>query len=161
MFTRVRVSILLFVGMQLFLGVIGTTTQKPVSTTSKGPNTTPAPPSGNDCTDFLVDQCFHPSSDDPQVEVIHNVTMTDCQFFCDNIYTEECEFFISDSRQKICEIWKVKSSEYETACVKHEGPKTPLVTKCQNDVTNCNVSHKLNILQKRLRTMHLLSMFSF
>jgi len=93
-----------------------------------------------DCTDYLVDQCFHPSQDSPQVEVLHNVTMDDCQFFCNEIYKDNCTFFISDKRQNLCEIWTIAAGDYEKDCVKHEGPvgKEGDLAICKDNTKDCN-----------------------
>ena len=90
----------------------------------------------------MVDQCFHPSQDSPQVEVLHNVTMDDCQFFCNEIYKENCTFFISDKRQNLCEIWTIAAKDYEKDCVKHEGPvgKEGDLAICKDNTKDCNVS---------------------
>ena len=138
-----RASVLLMLGLQVLAVLGASTTHK---ATTKPPSTTsPKPPAGDiDCTDYLVDQCSHPSTDTPQVEVIHNVTMDNCQFFCNNIYAANCTFFIADMRQNICEIWTIEADEYEGECVKHEGPvgKAGDLAECQakNDKTTCDVS---------------------
>merc|ERR550517_2023962 len=130
-----RASVLLMLGLQV-LAVLGASTTHKATTK---PATTPAP-GGIDCTDYLVDQCSHPSKDTPQVEVIHNVTMNNCQFFCNDIYGANCTFFIADQRQNICDIWTIKPEDYEKDCVKHEGPvgKDKDLDKCKNNVKDCN-----------------------
>merc|ERR1719394_1860705 len=127
-----KASVLLMLGLQVLAVLGASTTRKP--TTPKPVSTTSPKPAGDiDCRDYLVDQCSHPSKDTPQVEVIHNVTMDNCQFFCNEIYSANCTFFISDMRQNICEIWTIKSEDYEAKCVKHEGPvgKEGDLAKCK------------------------------
>jgi len=86
----------------------------------------------DDCQDFLVDQCSPAEDNDPQVEVVHNVDVNDCDFYCNTIYKDQCKFYIQDLKQKICELWKIEATEYRAKCTKHEGPK--------GDATKVNVA---------------------
>ena len=62
----------------------------------------------SDCQKFIVDQCVSGSSDNPQVEVLHKVTIDDCDYFCNTVYADKCKFYIQDLRQDICELWTVE-----------------------------------------------------
>ena len=97
---------------------------------------TPDPGSNDACREFLVDQCLS-SSGNPQVEVVHNVTMDECSFFCNTIYKDNCTFYIQDNKQRICEIWTMDFGTYEQGCTKHEGPKSPLWDPQVDSPTGC------------------------
>ena len=120
-----KLMVLFHLGLQALV-VLG------ASTTPAAKETTPAPKEDS-CRNFLSDQCFHPGANDPQIEILHNVTITDCQFFCQNVYSENCTFFIQDKRQNICEIWTIPEDEYEKDCVKAEGPVTPKIDNRQSE----------------------------
>ena len=86
---------------------------------------------------------------DPIIEVIHNIPIKDCDFFCNTIYADKCKFYIQDMEQKMCEIWKVEEDDYIHNCTKREGPVFPDLTadnkmpsSCASK--NCSVSKKLS-----------------
>merc|ERR1712168_1096470 len=99
-------------------------TQKPTSKTTPASQKSTPEPTDDHCREFLVDECIT-SANNPQVELIHGVSIESCQFFCNTVYSHNCTFFIKDNKQDVCEIWSLPESEYETSCVKKEGPKLP------------------------------------
>lgn len=98
------------------------------------------------CQEFLVDQCVKGTEDNPQVEVLHDVAIMDCDFFCNTVYASNCTFYIQDKKQNICEIWKIKNADYEKDCVKHEGPDTPALRIDGSEPLECTLrGHKCNV----------------
>ena len=112
---------------------ITTTTKE--QTTSKPSSPTPAPP--DPCQEFIDDNCTAWTQNDPIIEVIHNIPIKDCDFFCNTIYADKCKFYIQDMEQKMCEIWKVEEDDYIHNCTKREGPVFPDLTADNKMPSSC------------------------
>ena len=84
------------------------------------------------CKDFIVDQCITSNnSTDMVLEVLHKTGVEDCQMFCNLIYAGSCKFFIYDSKQDLCELWKVPMEDYQQTCTKVGGPVQPTIDNCK------------------------------
>ena len=90
------------------------------------------------CKDFAYDECKEVK--DQTFESVHNITVEDCQFYCNTIYDGTCKYFYHDNKQKICLLLNTTGENLWTDCNKASGPKTPDVESCithGSDYTPC------------------------
>ena len=102
------------------------------------------------CREFIVDQCTEDNSG--LIEVLHNLEIDDCQFFCGTVYSN-CKFFTYDNKQGLCSLFSIKMVDYWATCSKHGGPSKPDIGNCTQIVSGdpCEVVYFLLLPPRQIK----------
>ena len=91
------------------------------------------------CNDFTIDKCHI----DPGglLETVKDISIDNCQFYCNIIYKDLCTFFIYDRKEVLCELIKEPFDNYVHSCSKYGGPNSPTISECYDSNDGCKVTN--------------------
>ena len=89
------------------------------------------------CNAFTIDKC----KIDPGglLETVKDISVVNCQFYCNVIYGDVCTFFIYDYKEVLCEIITEPFENYVKSCGKYAGPPKPSISECYDSNDECKV----------------------
>ena len=90
------------------------------------------------CHDFTIDKCH--IDPDGLLETVKDISIENCQFYCNIIYKDLCTFFIYDRKQVLCELIQEPFENYVQSCSKYGGPKDPSISECYDSNDKCKVT---------------------
>ena len=100
------------------------------------------------CNDFTIDKChIEPGG---LLETVKDISIDNCQFYCNFIYKDLCTFFIYDRREVLCELVKEPFENYINTCGKFGGPSNPSTSECSDSDDKCKVMNNVKIIKHTL-----------
>ena len=89
------------------------------------------------CNDFTIDKChIEPGG---LLETVKDISIDNCQFYCNIIYKDLCTFFIYDRKEVLCQLIQEPFDNYVQSCSKYGGPKNPTISECYDSNDGCKV----------------------
>ena len=93
------------------------------------------------CTTYTYNRCYF--DEDVLLDTLFDITDSDCQYFCDEIYREKSKYFVYDYCKGRCHIYgSQKEDDFGSYCSEHGGPPQPSIATCAGIEDPCKVLSK-------------------